>query len=225
MASAGPRPETSLLCVSDFGMGSGFLSFAFLGDVRKLSSHLCRMRRRRHSRKDSHRRSLFHPRRVLLAADPEGWFANDSETRPECGHNCNGHAQRADDDPQARDHLGINSGSKVDFEVAEDGRAFRRPVGKRGQAEWPESRPSPGSNLTPASATATRTADCRGSSVKALCGPAAPPIACAADRRVPDARRRRWANSTKSMHSMWNAPLQPSLPLSPATLPTSPSLY
>ena len=50
-ASAEPRPETSLLCVSDFGMGSGFLPFAFLGDVRKLSSHLCRMRRRRYSQK------------------------------------------------------------------------------------------------------------------------------------------------------------------------------
>jgi antitoxin PrlF len=30
-----------------------------------------------------------------------------------------------------RDRLGINPGSKVDFEVAEDGRAFLRPVGKR----------------------------------------------------------------------------------------------
>ena len=30
-----------------------------------------------------------------------------------------------------RDRLGINPGSKVDFEVAEDGRAFLRRVGKR----------------------------------------------------------------------------------------------
>ncbi len=32
---------------------------------------------------------------------------------------------------QVRDRLGINPGSKVDFEVAEDGRAFLRRVGKR----------------------------------------------------------------------------------------------
>jgi antitoxin PrlF len=31
-----------------------------------------------------------------------------------------------------RDRLGINPGSKVDFEVAEDGRAFLRRVGGRG---------------------------------------------------------------------------------------------
>jgi AbrB family looped-hinge helix DNA binding protein len=30
-----------------------------------------------------------------------------------------------------RDRLGINPGSKVEFEVAEDGRAFLRRVGKR----------------------------------------------------------------------------------------------
>jgi AbrB family looped-hinge helix DNA binding protein len=30
-----------------------------------------------------------------------------------------------------RDRLGINPGSKIDFEVAEDGRAFLRRVGKR----------------------------------------------------------------------------------------------
>jgi len=30
-----------------------------------------------------------------------------------------------------RDRLGINPGSKVDFEVADDGRAFLRRVGKR----------------------------------------------------------------------------------------------
>ena len=30
-----------------------------------------------------------------------------------------------------RDRLGINPGSKVDFEVAEDGRAFLRRLGKR----------------------------------------------------------------------------------------------
>lgn len=30
-----------------------------------------------------------------------------------------------------RDRLGINPGSKVDFEIAEDGRAFLRRVGKR----------------------------------------------------------------------------------------------
>jgi antitoxin PrlF len=32
---------------------------------------------------------------------------------------------------QVRDRLGIKPGSKVDFEVAEDGRAFLRRVGKR----------------------------------------------------------------------------------------------
>jgi AbrB family looped-hinge helix DNA binding protein len=32
---------------------------------------------------------------------------------------------------QVRDRLGINPGSKVDFEVAEDGRAFLRRVGRR----------------------------------------------------------------------------------------------
>ena len=32
---------------------------------------------------------------------------------------------------QVRDRLGIKPGSKVDFEVAEDGRAFLRKVGKR----------------------------------------------------------------------------------------------
>jgi AbrB family looped-hinge helix DNA binding protein len=32
---------------------------------------------------------------------------------------------------QVRDRLGINPGSKIDFEVAEDGRAFLRRVGKR----------------------------------------------------------------------------------------------
>ncbi len=31
---------------------------------------------------------------------------------------------------RVRDRLGINPGSKVDFEVAEDGRAFLRRVGK-----------------------------------------------------------------------------------------------
>jgi antitoxin PrlF len=31
---------------------------------------------------------------------------------------------------QVRDRLGINPGSKIDFEVAEDGRAFLRKVGK-----------------------------------------------------------------------------------------------
>lgn len=31
---------------------------------------------------------------------------------------------------QVRDRLGIKTGSKVDFEVAEDGRAFLRRVGK-----------------------------------------------------------------------------------------------
>ncbi len=69
MASIEPRPETSLLCVSDFGMGCRLLSWAFLGDIRKLRSYLCRMRRRRHSQKDSHSQSVFHARRILLAAD------------------------------------------------------------------------------------------------------------------------------------------------------------
>lgn len=32
---------------------------------------------------------------------------------------------------QVRDRLGINPGSKVNFEVGEDGRAFLRRVGKR----------------------------------------------------------------------------------------------
>ena len=32
---------------------------------------------------------------------------------------------------QVRDRLGINPGSKVDFKVAEDGRAFLRRVGRR----------------------------------------------------------------------------------------------
>jgi antitoxin PrlF len=32
---------------------------------------------------------------------------------------------------QVRDRLGINPGSKVDFEVADDGRAFLRRVGRR----------------------------------------------------------------------------------------------
>jgi antitoxin PrlF len=32
---------------------------------------------------------------------------------------------------QVRDRLGINPGSKVDFELAEDGRAFLRRLGKR----------------------------------------------------------------------------------------------
>lgn len=32
---------------------------------------------------------------------------------------------------QVRDRLGINPGSKVDFEIAEDGRAFLRRIGKR----------------------------------------------------------------------------------------------
>jgi AbrB family looped-hinge helix DNA binding protein len=30
-----------------------------------------------------------------------------------------------------RDRLGISAGSKVDFEIAEDGRAFLRKIGKR----------------------------------------------------------------------------------------------
>ena len=36
---------------------------------------------------------------------------------------------------QVRDRLGIKPGSKVDFEVAEDGRAFLRRVGKRTRFE------------------------------------------------------------------------------------------
>ena len=42
-----------------------------------------------------------------------------------------GDAQGASDNPEAiRDRLGIKPGSKVDFEIAEDGRAYLRRLGK-----------------------------------------------------------------------------------------------
>jgi antitoxin PrlF len=45
-----------------------------------------------------------------------------------------------------RDRLGIKPGSKVDFEIAEDGRAFLRRIGKR---------PLPGSRFARMRGTAT----------------------------------------------------------------------